>query len=50
LNFKIFKNYLERFRYRNNETLSVLNKFKSRPRKGDKEISDDELITVELVG
>jgi hypothetical protein len=30
--------------------LSVLDKFKSRPRKGDKVISDNELITIELVG
>jgi hypothetical protein len=51
LNFKIYKNYLERIRYRNiDDKLSVLNKFKSRPRKGDKVISDNELITIELVG
>jgi hypothetical protein len=51
LNFKIFKNYLERIRYRNiDDKLSVLDKFKSRPRKGDKVISDNELITIELVG
>jgi hypothetical protein len=51
LNFKIYKNYLERIRYRNiDDKLSVLDKFKSRPRKGDKVISDNELITIELVG
>jgi hypothetical protein len=53
LNFKIFKNYLERVRYRSIVTdngEAVFRKFKSRPRKGDKVISDNELITIELVG